>query len=84
MKSRKPRIIRCPKCRKRTTSFQERWDMTRSHDIEGGEWLSAPDGDGFPYAVDARCDCGHSWRLRNVLQITDIEPFSSNIVGKLS
>jgi hypothetical protein len=64
---------RCRKCRRDITRFRgighvsEVVDLTRS----GPDFWR--DGDDFsPLYVLAVCECGHSWRLRGVTQISDL------------
>ena len=66
---------RCPKCQGRNLVLSELWAAALEFDCDDGqiseEGVTRP---GFPYAVDARClRCYHSWRLRGVLQITDLK-----------
>ncbi len=69
------RIRRCPKCRalpvryvevlaEFTTTFEAKQDGRPEE--EG--WHS----EGYPTHVLAYCVCKHRWRLRGVLQITDL------------
>lgn len=67
--------IKCPKCGGSPDSFLE---LYRDHGIsfymEDGklerEGILEP---GEPYKVEALCGtCGHQWRLRGVMQITDL------------
>ena len=67
---------RCPRCRKRPTTYTEIWDGTIQFDVdehgvpeEKGnlEW-------GKPCSVEAECKCGHAWKLRGVTQITELRP----------
>ena len=67
--------IKCPKCKKSELVLSELW---MNHSVrfiyDNGEIIV--DGNlepGDPYRVEAFCEnCGHSWKLRNVTQVTDI------------
>jgi hypothetical protein len=70
------RKIRCPKCGKAPTQYIEYWagfcisfDVTPEGLPEEEGWMT---NDGNPYRVSAKCQCGHIWNLRGVLQITDL------------
>ncbi len=76
-KHRGPRrkLPRCPKCGAKPTLYHEYW---AGHAITFGTLESgAPEEDGnmesgYPTHVEAKCDCGHQWRLKGILQITDL------------
>lgn len=70
----KPR--RCPKCRGFVSHFSEIWD---GHSIEfDADESERPEAEGVlcegsPVKVIAHCaECGHAWRLRGVVQITEL------------
>jgi hypothetical protein len=66
---------KCPKCGSLNLKLVECWkDHTIDFEQHGG-FVNINDGalePGEPYKVEAKCNCGHKWRLRNVLQIGDI------------
>lgn len=73
MKERRPR---CPKCHKPPESYLE---VSEAYTTFYTDDQGRPDAEGFHSSggpilhVEARCARGHKWRLRNVLQITDLE-----------
>lgn len=66
-------IRRCPRCGGLADSYVELWknctiEFIAKNGIAEAEGNLAP---GQPYAVEANCgDCGHTWRLRRITQIT--------------
>ena len=71
---------KCPRCKQEPNCYLELW---KGHSISfnvndlgmiENEGYMEP---GYPYCVVAECKCGHSWRLRGVLQITDLRERSS-------
>lgn len=68
--------VRCPKCKNaQELELIEVWEgHTISWRVNNGN-LDRDDGaleSGNPSKVEARCTCGHSWRVRGVLQIDDV------------
>jgi hypothetical protein len=69
------RLPRCPDCNRHPCEYLEVWaGHTISFLANGG----VPDHegnmeDGSPTHVQASCVCGKKWRLKGVLQITDLE-----------
>jgi hypothetical protein len=65
----------CPKCGSRSLTLYELW---KGHEIEWqqiGGVINRDEGvlnPGNPYAMEAKCKCGHQWRLRNVTQIGNV------------
>lgn len=77
-KPRGPRakLPRCPKCHQRPIEYIELWrdhTMRFGVDEEGRPNEEGNLHDGAPYCVEAECACGHRWRLKGILQITDLE-----------
>ena len=71
------KVRKCPKCGKLPGYYFEIWTGHRLFDAENGipstETDDADPGD--PTHVVAGCDnCGHEWRLRGVIQITELMP----------
>ena len=69
------KVRKCPKCKSTPESYTEMWT---NHAINFDAKCGVPDeigylSDGHPYCVYANCECGHSWRLRGVSQITDLK-----------
>lgn len=69
------RRIKCPKCRQPPAEYIEHVHVSTTFDA-GPEWRSdeghhSMGGDAF--AVDAVCSCGHRWRLRGIVQITNLD-----------
>jgi hypothetical protein len=68
---------KCPKCGSTPTSYLEMWT---AHGIQfDADDQGVPDAEGYmvdgnPDYVQANCDCGHSWRLRGISQITELRP----------
>lgn len=70
--------VRCPKCRLVGMRwFEEIWPVASSRllfEFIDGERIAhggaVPEVD--PKGVEAVCECGHRWRLRGVIQITEI------------
>lgn len=66
---------RCPKCGELPFYLNEVWnnnglqfDVDKNGNISKEGILTTGD----PVKVVAHCICGHHWRLRNILQITDL------------
>lgn len=69
----KPR--RCPRCGSTPLRFWEYWTgftTVFEADKDGHPEEIGLHKEGDPTHVIADCKCGHSWRLRGVLQITDL------------
>lgn len=70
-------LIICPKCKSTNLTLTELW---KNHSIQfqykKGKIIR--DGTfevGDPYKVEALCNqCSHEWRLRNVIQVSDVTP----------
>lgn len=66
---------RCPRCRNLPSVYIEMW---AGHTIEfDADENGRPEAEGYlregePHHVEARCRCGHMWRLRGVTQITEL------------
>lgn len=67
---------KCPKCQSNNLLLIEVW---KDHEITWEQKdgiFDRRDGNiepGDPYKVEAECrNCGHKWRIRKALQITDI------------
>ncbi len=73
---------KCPKCKGEIDCYTEWWkdhSIDFYTNVEGnlGEGLLQQTGD--PYCVEATCSkCGYKWRLRGVVQITDLTQGISN------
>ncbi len=74
-------MIRCPKCRSDGENIILR-EMWRDHCIEFDQRKDGtiePEGillEGSACRVDGKCGvCGHGWKLRGILQITDIKGY---------
>lgn len=67
--------IRCPRCRSADIVLVEEGRWTSSFIIVGGV-LDRSEGHHEPTSIDrvfGNCSkCGHHWRLRNAVQITDV------------
>ncbi len=67
--------IKCPKCKSDSLILIELW---KGHSIswdQVGGWFIKPEGilePGDPYSVEAKCICGHMWKIRGVSQIDQI------------
>jgi RNA polymerase subunit RPABC4/transcription elongation factor Spt4 len=65
----------CPKCKSNSLTLVEVWkDHTITWEQENGEF-DRKKGNlemGDAYRVEAKCECGHQWRIRGALQIDDI------------
>ena len=72
------KAIKCPKCKKRVNMFCEIWDGAQIEFTTSEDKYFKPVGHlqtGDPSAVIGNCsNCGHSWKLRGVTQITDLGP----------
>ncbi len=68
---------RCTKCGAFPSHFNEIYEgFGTSFDISvDGKQINRVGYhfDGLPSRVVAVCDCGHTWRMRGVIQITDLE-----------
>jgi hypothetical protein len=67
-------IPTCPKCRKKPIAYKEFWINGMEYDSNNG--VPSEVGylfSGYPIYVQATCECGHIWRLKKVIQITDIK-----------
>lgn len=81
----KTKITKCPKCGSTSLDFIELWenhtvDFSQNNEdrIVYPEFNMNP---GNPYGVEAICcRCNHQWRLRGVIQITDLSNYI--IVGE--
>lgn len=65
---------RCPRCGKPPKKYTEMWNGA-SIVFFANDGVPEEKGvlvEGRPYCVLADCRCGHCWRLRGVLQITDL------------
>jgi len=65
--------IRCPKCRSRTFTFVESGEWTSSFEVTDGR-LDRAEGyhePGCMLRLEAQCPCGHHWKVRGAIQITD-------------
>jgi hypothetical protein len=69
--------ITCPKCRRPDIEqLIERWDgFVTYYDVPspGKRYEEGWHEDGTPTGVKAKCKCGHTWMLRNIRQITDLD-----------
>lgn len=67
-------VAQCPKCGSSSLQLIEIWaGSTIVFDQVAGEIVdSCGDEGGDPFKVEARCACGHEWRLRGVMQISDL------------
>ena len=64
--------IRCPKCRS-TFHFVETGEWTTSFEVQYGK-LDRASGFHEPACMtrlEAQCHCGHHWKIRRAIQITD-------------
>lgn len=69
------RRVRCGKCGQPPYVLIETWNGHGLHFDYDGQQRSA-EGicmTGDPAGVIARCECGHSWALRGITQITDLD-----------
>lgn len=65
--------IKCPLCKSKSIIIQE-------HIVCIGEWyqengILSNEAINFPsdyFKLTAKCNCGHEWRIRKAIQITDI------------
>lgn len=65
--------IRCPKCRSRTFHFVEIGEWTTSFEVKDGQ-LDRAEGYHEPGSytrLEAQCGCGHSWKVRGAIQISN-------------
>ena len=79
------KLRKCPKCRRLPIIYLEMW---AGHSIEFAAVDGVPEKEGnleagSPTHVIAECGCGHMWRLRGVLQITDVVD-TTEILGEES
>lgn len=67
--------MKCSKCRSKNLYFTELWkDHSIEFDIVDGKLEGYSMEPGYPYKVEATCkECGHSWRLRGITQITELK-----------
>lgn len=68
-------IVKCPKCKSINLELIEIWSAHTItwQQVEGK--LNLKEGNleaGDPYKVEASCMCGHKWKIRKALQISDI------------
>ena len=71
-------IPRCSKCNKPPSSYTELWNGHSIEFLVDENGLIEEDGNlepGDPCCVFAECDCGHSWKLRGVSQITQLSNY---------
>jgi hypothetical protein len=70
------RRLRCPKCRKAPRQIVEYivgasvFDVLEDGAVRDGEGIHEPGG---YFKVEAKCGCGHRWRLKGVTQVTDLD-----------
>lgn len=65
--------IRCPKCRSKTFCFVEINECSTSFFVQNGQ-LDRNEGYHEPgqyTRLEAQCGCGHAWKVRGAIQITD-------------
>jgi hypothetical protein len=75
---------RCPKCNGQPSRFVEHW---AGHSIVFDATADgAPEAEGHcdtnsdPTHVEAICACGYRWKLKGVIQITDVRPKALAVV----
>ncbi len=69
--------VKCPKCKSgNNITLSEFWRESSItwQQVDGkfdrNDGNVNPDGD--PYKVEALCRCGHHWRVKGAIQITDV------------
>lgn len=68
--------VKCPECLIQSGfCFVEVWeghtisfDQRENGEIDPVGYM----GEGYPRSVEAKCQCGHVWRIRGAHQITDL------------
>lgn len=71
------KIRKCPRCGDIPYRYYEH--LSPFYNMHYAEKDGTPELDcsenfiGDPTYVEAQCNCGHSWKLRGVLQITDLQ-----------
>jgi predicted nucleic-acid-binding Zn-ribbon protein len=74
--------VKCPKCKSANINLIEVWSgATITWEVADGKfdrnYGNLESGD--PYKVEAKCsNCGHQWRVRGAIQITDIIDVTTN------
>lgn len=67
--------LKCPKCKGKNFTLIEIWDdPTISWEVIDGKF-DLNDGalePGSPIRVEARCKCGHMWKIRKASQIGNV------------
>lgn len=67
--------VKCPKCKSNSLTLVEVWKNHTINWVQENGFFERNDGilePGEPYKVEAHCDCGHRWTLRNILQIDQV------------
>lgn len=67
--------IRCPKCRSADLQLTEVGDVSLTWNVKGGSFDRGEgyrEYGGMRYVYGECSKCGHGWRLKKAIQITDV------------